>query len=43
VGGLEGGWLGPALVRRLPGDALRVVIALCGVAVAVKLGIDTYR
>jgi uncharacterized membrane protein YfcA len=43
VGFLAGGWLGPALVRRLPGGALRVAIALCGVAVAVKLGIDTYR
>ena len=43
VGFLAGGWLGPALVRRLPAHALRVAIALCGVAVAVKLGIDTYR
>jgi uncharacterized protein len=42
VGFLAGGWLGPALVRRLPGGALRVAIALCGVAVAVKLGVDTY-
>ncbi len=43
VGFLAGGWLGPALARRLPGAALRVVVALCGVAVAVKLGLDTYR
>jgi uncharacterized membrane protein YfcA len=43
AGFLVGGWLGPALVRRLPGAALRVTIALCGVAVAVKLGLDTYR
>jgi uncharacterized membrane protein YfcA len=43
VGFLAGGWLGPALVRRLPGGVLRVVIGTCGIAVAVKLGIDTYR
>ncbi|MFL6127556.1 MAG: sulfite exporter TauE/SafE family protein [Mycobacteriales bacterium] len=42
LGFLVGGRLGPALVRRLPGDALRVFIALCGLGVAVKLGIDTY-
>lgn len=42
VGFLAGGWIGPALVRRLPGRALRVAIALCGVAVAVKLGADAY-
>lgn len=43
VGFLAGGWIGPALVRRLPGRVLRLVVAVCGVAVAVKLGIDGYR
>jgi uncharacterized membrane protein YfcA len=43
VGFLAGGWIGPALVRRLPGRALRQVIGACGVAVAVKLGLDTYH
>lgn len=43
AGFLTGGWIGPSLVRRLPGEALRVVIVLCGVAVAVKLGVDAYR
>ena len=43
AGFLLGGWLGPTLVRRLPSDALRVFIALCGLGVAVKLGFDTYR
>ncbi|HEU5159590.1 MAG TPA: sulfite exporter TauE/SafE family protein [Streptosporangiaceae bacterium] len=43
VGFLAGGWLGPALVRRLPGRTLRVGVGLCGLAVAVKLGVDTYR
>lgn len=42
AGFLVGGWIGPALVRRLPGEALRVIVAVCGVAVAVKLGIDSY-
>ncbi|GLY78306.1 UPF0721 transmembrane protein [Actinoallomurus iriomotensis] len=43
AGFLAGGWLGPALVRRLPGEALRVVVVVCGLAVAVKLGYDAYR
>jgi uncharacterized membrane protein YfcA len=42
AGFLAGGWIGPAFVRRLPGQALRVVVAVCGVAVAIKLGIDSY-
>ncbi|WP_329248931.1 sulfite exporter TauE/SafE family protein [Actinoallomurus sp. NBC_01490] len=43
AGFLAGGWLGPSLVRRLPGEALRVVVVVCGLAVAVKLGYDAYR
>jgi uncharacterized membrane protein YfcA len=43
AGLLLGGWLGPALVRRLPGPALRLLVGGCGLAVAVKLGLDTYR
>jgi uncharacterized membrane protein YfcA len=42
AGFLTGGWVGPSLVRRLPGEALRVVVVVCGVAVAIKLGIDAY-
>jgi uncharacterized membrane protein YfcA len=42
AGFLIGGWIGPALVRRLPGPALRLAMGLCGLAVAVKLGLDTY-
>jgi hypothetical protein len=42
TGFLAGGWIGPALVRRLPGQVLRVVVAVCGVAVAIKLGVDGY-
>jgi uncharacterized membrane protein YfcA len=43
VGFLIGGWIGPALVRRLPAGPLRIVIACCGLALAVKLGISAYR
>jgi uncharacterized membrane protein YfcA len=42
LGFLVGGWIGPAIVRRLPGQALRLVVVVCGMAVAVKLGIDGY-
>lgn len=42
AGFLTGGWIGPSLVRRLPGEALRVVAVVCGVAVAIKLGVDVY-
>jgi len=43
VGFIVGGWIGPALVRRIPGQVLRILIAVCGLAVAVKLGISAYR
>lgn len=43
AGFLIGGWTGPALVRRLPAAPLRMAIALAGLAVAVRLGIDAYR
>jgi uncharacterized protein len=43
AGFLVGGWTGPALVRRIPGPALRIGVAVCGLAVAVKLGISAYR
>jgi uncharacterized membrane protein YfcA len=43
AGFLTGGWIGPSLVRRLPGQALRVTVVVCGLAVAIKLGVDAYR
>ncbi|MEV4325288.1 sulfite exporter TauE/SafE family protein [Microbispora rosea] len=43
VGFLVGGWIGPAVARRLPGQTLRLAAALCGLAVAVKLGVDAYH
>lgn len=42
AGFLVGGWLGPGIVRRLPGRGLRLAIGICGLAVAVKLGMDSY-
>lgn len=42
AGFLVGGWLGPAIARRLPGRSLRYLAAACGLAVAVKLGIDAF-
>jgi uncharacterized membrane protein YfcA len=42
AGFFTGGWIGPSLVRRLPGQMLRVAVVVCGVAVAIKLGADAY-
>jgi len=43
VGFFGGGLLGPRIVRRLPGTALRVAIGLLGLALAVRLGYSAYR
>jgi len=43
AGFLVGGFTGPRLVRRLPVRALRVFVALCGLALAAKLGAAAYR
>jgi uncharacterized membrane protein YfcA len=43
AGFVVGGWIGPALVRRLPAGPLRLLVAGCGLLVALKLGADTYR
>lgn len=42
VGFLIGGWIGPAIARRVPGQGLRYLAAACGLAVAAKLGYDAY-
>jgi uncharacterized membrane protein YfcA len=42
AGLLVGGWLGPAVVRRLPEGPLRAGIGLAGLALAVKLGLDAH-
>lgn len=43
IGFLIGGFVGPRLVRLLPVRPLRIVIALAGIALAVKLGWSAYR
>jgi uncharacterized membrane protein YfcA len=40
IGSLVGGWIGPAMVRRLPAGPLRVLIALGGLGLAVKLALN---
>jgi uncharacterized membrane protein YfcA len=42
VGFLCGGWIGPSLVRRLPARRLRIFVGVCGLAVAIRLGLSTY-
>jgi hypothetical protein len=42
LGLLVGGRLGPVLARRLPTAVLRVGIALAGIGLAVKLGLDAF-
>jgi len=43
AGFLIGGYTGQRLARHLPAAALRVIVALAGLALAVKLGISAYR
>ena len=42
LGFLAGGRLGPAVVRRSPARLLRAVIAVAGIAVAIRLGVEAY-
>lgn len=42
LGFLAGGFVGPRVIRRLPVRALRVFIAVAGIAVAVRLGWSAY-
>jgi hypothetical protein len=42
IGLLLGSWFGPPVVRRLPAKLLRIGIALAGIGLAVKLGLDAY-
>ena len=43
AGFLVGGWIGPKIVRKVPAGPFRVVVSLCGVGLAVRLGISAYR
>ena len=42
AGLLIGGWVGPKIVRKVPAGPLRVVVSLCGVGLAVRLGLAAY-
>jgi hypothetical protein len=42
IGLLLGSWFGPPVVRRLPANLLRIGIAVAGVGLAVKLGVDAF-
>jgi uncharacterized membrane protein YfcA len=43
AGFLAGGWAGAKIARRVPAGALRVVVSLCGLGLAVRLGLSAYR
>src|SRR5580704_12799809 len=43
AGFLIGGWIGPAIARRVPAQAFRVFVAACGLGLATKLGLSAYR
>jgi len=43
AGFLIGGWIGPKIARRVPAEGFRVFVSLCGLGLAVKLGISAYR
>ena len=43
AGFLAGGWIGPKIVRRVPAGPFRIVVSLCGIGLAVKLGISAYH
>ena len=43
AGFLIGGWIGPKIARRVPAGVLRTVVSVCGLGLAVKLGIGAYR
>jgi uncharacterized membrane protein YfcA len=43
AGFLIGGFTGPRIIRRLPPAPLRAGVSLCGLALAVKLGVSAYR
>jgi uncharacterized membrane protein YfcA len=43
AGFLVGGWIGPALVRRLPGRLLRIAIGVGGIGLAIRLGLTAYH
>ena len=43
AGFLIGGWAGAKIARRGPAEALRVTFSVCGLGLAVRLGLSAYR
>jgi len=43
AGFLLGGWIGPKIARKLPAAAFRVFVSVCGIGLAVKLGLSAYH
>jgi len=43
AGFLVGGWIGPKIARKMPAGPFRVIVSLCGIGLAVKLGMSAYR
>ena len=43
AGFLIGGWVGPKIARKVPAAAFRIFVSLCGVGLAVKLGLSAYH
>lgn len=43
AGFLIGGWLGPKIARKVPAGAFRIFVSLCGISLAVRLGLSAYR
>jgi len=43
AGFLVGGWIGPKIVRKVPPGPFRVIVSVCGIGLAVKLGMSAYR
>ena len=43
AGFLVGRWIGPKIARKVPAGPFRVVVSMCGVGLAVKLGTSAYR
>ena len=42
AGFLLGGWIGPKIVRKVPPEPFRLVVSLCGIGLAVRLGLSAY-
>ncbi len=43
TGFLVGGWIGPKIARKVPAGPFRVIVSLCGIGLAVRLGLSAYR